>query len=45
MATSGRATASEILKNRNKKPNVKLNILDEGYPVDDESNTHIDRRL
>jgi len=53
MVTSGRVTTSKILKKKKKKtkkkkkkkPNVRLNILDEGYPLDDESNTHIDRRL
>ncbi len=45
MVTSGRVTTFGIKKNKNKKPNVRLNILDEGYPLDDESNTHIYIRL
>jgi hypothetical protein len=45
MVTSGRVTTFGIKKNKNKKPNVRLNILDEGYPLDDESNTHIYKRL
>jgi hypothetical protein len=35
MATRGGATTFEIEK-KNKKPNVRLNILDEGYPLHDE---------
>jgi hypothetical protein len=36
MAIGGRATKFEI-KKQNKKPNVRLNILDEGSPLNDES--------
>jgi hypothetical protein len=32
-------------KNKNKKPIVKLNVLDEGYPLHDEGITCIDKRL
>jgi hypothetical protein len=32
METEGRATSFEFFYKKNKKPNVKLNILDEGYP-------------
>jgi hypothetical protein len=38
IATRGRATTFEIKKNKTKKkPNVRFNILDVGYPLDDES--------
>jgi hypothetical protein len=33
MATGGGATAS---KKKKKNPNVKLNIMDEGYPLNNE---------
>jgi hypothetical protein len=36
MAIGRRATTSEI-KNKNKKPNLKLNILDESYLLNNES--------
>jgi hypothetical protein len=35
IATRGRATTSKS-KIKNKKPNVRFNILDEGYPLDNE---------
>jgi hypothetical protein len=38
MATVGGATTSKI-KNLKKKPNVRLNILDEGYPLKNEGIT------
>jgi hypothetical protein len=32
-------------KNKNKKPNAKFNILNEGYPLHNEGITYIDKRL
>jgi len=32
-------------KNKKKKPNVRFNILDEGYPFDNEGIAYIDKRL
>jgi len=37
MVIGGGATTSEIFKK--KKPNVKLNIMDEGYPLNNEGIT------
>jgi hypothetical protein len=36
MAIGGRATTFEI-KNKNRRPNLKLNILDESYLLNNES--------
>jgi hypothetical protein len=36
MATRRVATTFEIKKNKNIKPNVKINIMDEGYALQDE---------
>jgi hypothetical protein len=36
MVTKGGATTSETRKNKNKKPNAIINILNEGYLFHDE---------
>jgi len=36
MATRGEATTFEIKNKKNKKPYVRFNILDEGYPFKNE---------
>ncbi len=43
MVIGGGATTSEFKKK--KKPNVKLNIMDEGYPLNNEGIAQIDKRL
>jgi len=41
----GGGTITSQIKNKNKKLNVILNILDEGYPLNNENIAHIDKIL
>jgi len=45
MATKMGAQSHFKYKIKNKKPNARLNILDEGYPLNNENIAQIDRRL
>jgi len=45
MATRGGATTFKTKKNKNIKPNVKINNLDEGYPLQNEGIALVNKRL